>query len=253
MDDLTAPTRVNYRSGQLLDAGDLTDEQEYHRARHQRLSRLAVGSGVLCGLEVNATGAGQVVVGPGVAIDPLGREIVLTASHLVTDPFLPTDADGVPTGVPAVEGPVTLYLSYAERGGRPVPPGIDAVASDDDAFDRTIETYRIVVREGEPQLDPGLSAAQSEVILPAAPRRGFDRRVALYDALDRSCRAPAESLVVLASITPSKTGGAVVVDQGSRRRDLYSTAQLLDLVLALADRITAVEQAQASSRRQADR
>jgi hypothetical protein len=245
---LQAPTRVNYFTGQFLDAADFRDEQDYQRGRHQRLSRLAVGSGVLCGLEVTATADGQVVVEPGIAIDGLGREIVLGAPHVLADPFQPTDEDGQPRGARVADGTVTLLLCYAERAGDAEPEPGAAAESDDQSPDRTVEGFRIVIREGEPPLDPGLSSAQAAVFLPAAPRRGFDRRVALYEALDRSCQLPEEAGVVLASIGRSKTGRSVVVDQGGRRRDIYSVAQLLDLILSLADRLTAVEGALSAAR-----
>ena len=53
---------------------------------------------------------------------------------------------------------------------------------------------------------------------------------------------------MLASIGRSKTGRSVVVDQGGRRRDIYSVAQLLDLILSLADRLTVVEGALSATR-----
>lgn len=59
---------------------------------------------------------------------------------------------------------------------------------------------------------------------------------------------PDEAGVVLASIARSKTGRSVVIDHGGRRRDIYSVAQLLDLILSLADRLTAVEGAQSAAR-----
>ena len=174
--DSGAPTRVSYFPGQLLGPDDFTDEQDYHRGKHHRLSRLAVGSGVLCGLGVTATGDGQVVVEPGIAIDPLGREIVLTAEHVLADPFQPTDDDGQPVGPPVRGGPVTLFVRYAEHGTRRGQSWSVASATRDGPTDRIIETFRIVVRKGEPPLDPGLSAAQADAFLPAVPGRGFDRR-----------------------------------------------------------------------------
>jgi hypothetical protein len=240
--DSAAPTRVHYFAGQYLDAADLTEEQDYHRGKHQRLSRLAVGSGVLCGLEVSATGDGQVVVEPGIAIDPLGREIVLTAAHVLADPFRPTGDDGQPSGSPVRGGPVTLYARYAERGIVAEPVVVGGSRDQDAPPDRIVETYRIVVREGDLSRDAGLSAAQADAFLPALPGRSFDRRAALRGALDHSCRMHDDAGVVLASVRRSRGGRGIIVDM-SRRRDLYSAAQLLDLVLSLADRLSAIERA----------
>lgn len=80
----------------------------------------------------------------------------------------------------------------------------------------------------------------------------FARRTALCEAMDRSYRPPAEAGVVLASLTRSNDGSSMAVDQCGPRRDLYSAAQLLDLVLCLADRLTAIEHAQRASRRRAE-
>jgi hypothetical protein len=111
----------------------------------------------VCGLEVSATGDGEVVVGPGIAFDPYGREIVLTTVHALADPFRPTD-DGQPCRPVAGGGPVTLSLRYAEqkRPGGPVVPGGVGNGGGEGPSDRTFETCRIVVRKGAPRLGPGL-------------------------------------------------------------------------------------------------
>jgi hypothetical protein len=72
------PERVNFVHGQLLTADDLRAEQDYHRAMRYLHNRVLHGPGVAEGFAVEAD-AGGLVVGPGLAIDPLGRELVLTA------------------------------------------------------------------------------------------------------------------------------------------------------------------------------
>jgi hypothetical protein len=70
------PRRVNFVEGQILTAADLSAEQEYHRGMrylHNRLHGYGTGSG----LEVVVT-RGLVRVSPGMGIDVLGREIVVT-------------------------------------------------------------------------------------------------------------------------------------------------------------------------------
>ncbi len=59
----------------MLTAADLAVEQEYHRGMRYLHNRLH-GYGTVSGLEVTVT-SGGVVVSPGVAIDPCGREIVV--------------------------------------------------------------------------------------------------------------------------------------------------------------------------------
>ena len=73
-------TRPRYFAGQVLSADDLRDEQEYFIARLRRRNRFMHGWGVVSGLHVSVSGGGTVVVGPGIAIDCFGNEIVLAAS-----------------------------------------------------------------------------------------------------------------------------------------------------------------------------
>lgn len=105
---LDAPARPRYFAGRLLTTQDFEREQEYHRQSRRRLALLTLGPGVVHGLKVRA-GAKQVVVEPGIAIDPRGQEVivpdpvtlprraadrfvVLRYAELLTDP-VPT-ADG---------------------------------------------------------------------------------------------------------------------------------------------------------------
>jgi hypothetical protein len=71
------PRRVNFFDGLLLTAADLAPEQEYHRGMRYLHNRLH-GYGTVSGLDVVAK-RGRVRVGPGMGIDILGREIVVTA------------------------------------------------------------------------------------------------------------------------------------------------------------------------------
>jgi hypothetical protein len=71
-----APRRVNFFDGMRLTAADLAVEQQYHREMRYLHNRLH-GYGTVSGLEVTASRA-TVHVGPGLALDPCGREIVLT-------------------------------------------------------------------------------------------------------------------------------------------------------------------------------
>jgi hypothetical protein len=68
---------VNFFDGQGLAAADLAVEQEYHREMRYLHNRLH-GYGTVSGLDVAVT-RGRLRVSPGVGIDALGREIVVTA------------------------------------------------------------------------------------------------------------------------------------------------------------------------------
>ena len=79
------PRRVSFFEGQTLTAADLAAEQEYHREMRYLHNRLH-GYGTASGLDVEVT-RGRVQVSPGMGIDALGREIVVTAPlNLRLDP-----------------------------------------------------------------------------------------------------------------------------------------------------------------------
>lgn len=123
--------RVNYFSGQLLTAEDLTAEQAYCRDKSQRRNRLLHGAGVVSGLKVTLERAGsgmQVVIAPGLALNARGEEIEVTAPAA-----LPLPAQGKY---------LLVLLHYAEQPCRPVP----ALGARDDAqeqvsYSRIVETF----------------------------------------------------------------------------------------------------------------
>jgi hypothetical protein len=74
---MTDPVRrVHYFSGQLLTPEDLQAEQDYHREMRYLHNRL-LGQGIVQGFGVSADDGSTLTVGPGLAIDPWGRELVL--------------------------------------------------------------------------------------------------------------------------------------------------------------------------------
>lgn len=73
----TALTRLHYFDGKLLRADDLDREQQYLRSL-VHLSNQAGGSGAVHGFDVALSKKGDaLVVGPGMAIDPKGRVLLL--------------------------------------------------------------------------------------------------------------------------------------------------------------------------------
>jgi hypothetical protein len=226
---LQPPTRNRYFFGELLDADDFTAEQSYHVGKRRLLNRLAIGSGILCGLDVAATADGKVEVTPGVAIDRAGREVVVPSPQDI-DPHVLTDDAGRAVGR-VQSGQVTLYLCYAESnsGGEPAPPPPGAE-------DRITEGFSVLVRKGRKPTPPTLSDRQREAIFPAQQPRGFDRRFAACEALECTCELPPDACVVLSTVT-LLAGGKVQVDECSRRVQVYSNALLLELILSLAEHV----------------
>jgi len=76
MEPIAAPSRINYFYGRLLTAEDFEQEQQAVRERHWLHNRLLHGFGVVTGLDVTVDGD-RVEVSAGVAIDALGREVIL--------------------------------------------------------------------------------------------------------------------------------------------------------------------------------
>ena len=117
---LSAPVRNRYFYGKLLDVTQLEREQSYFVERSRLINRLTLGTGVVCGLSVRVRD-GEIVVGPGVAVDGFGREIVVTEPFAVPDPWTLTDECGDPTGERRQNGPVVLCLAYHECLVDPAP------------------------------------------------------------------------------------------------------------------------------------
>ncbi|MEJ1961444.1 MAG: hypothetical protein WDO56_07830 [Gammaproteobacteria bacterium] len=76
--------RLNYFNGQRLQAADLKLEQDYHIRVRRWLNRSLYSSGIASGLSVYAIkDQPRVRVTPGLAIDQLGREIILLDEQIV--------------------------------------------------------------------------------------------------------------------------------------------------------------------------
>jgi hypothetical protein len=239
---LREPRRNKYFYGKLLDVSHFQMEQCYGIDKRRLLNRLALGSGVLCGLSVIAGTDGTVCVSPGVAIDGYGREIVVSAPSVPIRPDQPTDANGLPSGDKLTGGQSTVYLCYAECDAEPTAVYVsecDGVATT--AASTTVERYRVIVRPGLPAGEPpSLTAAQRNAIFPGEPPPGYDRRIATEEALDITCPEPPEMpCVVLATVTLPADGAAQSVDNYTHRVEVFSNTVLFELIAALADRVDA--------------
>lgn len=104
--ELSSLSRLRYFFGQLLTQRDLEAEQRYHLSIQRLFQREALGTGTVAGLRVSAAAAPAVrgvVIEPGLALDPDGRELVLENSECVDvadppltptlTPFSPMPAD----------------------------------------------------------------------------------------------------------------------------------------------------------------
>src|SRR5262245_33927880 len=70
--------RNRYFYGKLMTVRDFTQEQLYFNSKRWLLNRLLFGSGVIYGLKVSAgPEPTSIVIAPGLALDPLGREVTV--------------------------------------------------------------------------------------------------------------------------------------------------------------------------------
>jgi hypothetical protein len=106
--------------GKPMDVRHWEIEQCYGIEARHLLTRLGLGTGVLCGLRVRLDGDG-LVVDPGVAIDAAGREIVVPAVVRVANPAQPTDCMGVTDGAPVTNGTLFLEPTRLSRPYGPTP------------------------------------------------------------------------------------------------------------------------------------
>jgi hypothetical protein len=86
---LREPRRNKYFYGKRMDVQHFRMEQDYGKLKQWLLNRLTLGKGVLCGLRVSVS-SGRVCVEPGVAIDGLGREIIVPMRYCL-DPVVVDD------------------------------------------------------------------------------------------------------------------------------------------------------------------
>ena len=145
---LHSPERNRFFYGKLMDVAQFEQEQGYFRRQQWLINRLALGSGVLAGLNLTAGsgGPGTVRIEPGAAIDGAGRLIVVP--HPVeADAHQLTDDLGVPAGSPVTTGLVLLSLAYAEAAINPVPvltPHCDAPGACSPAT--VLESFLVLAR-----------------------------------------------------------------------------------------------------------
>src|SRR5215831_15804662 len=95
--------RLHYFDHQFLVEADFTDEQKYHLEMRRRLNRVLHTFGIAEGLEVVKQTNKIVTVRPGVAIDRLGKEMILEAAQDV-------DLSAITTAVPAF-----ITIAYDEQ------------------------------------------------------------------------------------------------------------------------------------------
>jgi hypothetical protein len=138
--------RNRYFYGKLLTVRDFMAEQTYLADKRRLTNRLLFGSGVVAGLQVVAVDDKTISVETGVAIDQLGREIVvpspLTLKLSNIDGFTHND----------YAKNVYLCIAYDEKGKEPVHTAVGASGRNEEVteYNRTLESYRLFITEQPP-------------------------------------------------------------------------------------------------------
>ena len=217
-----APRRPTYFSGQLLTPEVLEAEQSYFLGGRRSDSRRLHGWGIVCGLGVTPSGSGGVVIEPGLAIDGLGREIVVPERREMPDPRQPIDDRGDPCGDPVDTDMTTICLAYAER------------PEDEGDLSRFVrETYTLEVRPG--RAEPPPRSPVTEAVLAGS---SAEVAMALCEAGAGEACDPTEQCVPIATVDWQKGELEVVL---CPRRLVAPTDVLLELILGLVQRVQALE------------
>lgn len=189
------PIRNRYFYGKLLDVYHCELETNYLNAKRWLLNRVLIGSGVVCGLDVEpGKEPDKIVIGPGLAIDRWGREIVVPRS---TGPIaIPRDvlADATHGHERGRDDPgpcLHVLLCYHECDGDPAP----VLAGDCDTAQACEagsirEQYRVVFRPG------GLPPVRLQCRIPGALRNGQVDYAALASWITRGCPGMPDDLCI---------------------------------------------------------
>ena len=147
--------RNRYFYGKLMTVRDFLREQEYFNSKRWLVNRLLFGSGIVCGLEVAAVGGGDsgtvVELQPGVAFDPLGREITVSERSRVDLAKLVTE--GLAPGGTA-ETNLLVCLNYHECPKEPVPSLGGSPCDEVCESNRVGETYTVGLMKAPPDAVP---------------------------------------------------------------------------------------------------
>lgn len=230
---LNAFERTNFFYGLLLDEQRLQKDHAYFNGKRGLLNRLTLGTGVVCGLDLRQLAGPPPAwtIDAGVAIDGLGRELVLAEPRLF-DPAQPTDEHGRPAGPPLTGGTVEISLRYVELLTDLMPVLVpDCDGAGECAAGTIREGVMVVVRDATTTAP----VAAPECTLPAfpvPPAAGLHQILA--ERLRQACPQPAaDSSVPIARIDL----GTNAVDTVAGRRLVYSNQVLYELIMCLASHI----------------
>jgi hypothetical protein len=258
---LAPPRRNHFFYGKRMDVPQFRMEQDYGKLKQWLLNRLALGYGVLCGFDVKIDGD-KLCIGPGVAIDRLGREIVVPITTCLDPWAAPSDncCDKPDPNAPPpnrqLQHNVTLWVCYRECLTDYVP----ALVSDCDIKDRCtpgtiVETFCFKVTDGLPPGPPDICGRLCEdppptptptptapppaggIPTPADPFGPIDEHgklmCRLWHLLGGNCDVPEGEVCVPIAVARLGDGRIQAIDTCSFRPVIYSNQELLELIICL--------------------
>lgn len=138
--------RNRYFYGKLLTVRDFMTEQTYNADKRRLVNRLLYGSGVVSGLQVIAVDDKSISIETGVALDSLGREIVIPSP--VTMKL--SNVDGFMNNDYAKN--VYLCLAYDEKAKEPVHAVGGSTSNEEvNEYNRIQESYRLYITDKRPK------------------------------------------------------------------------------------------------------
>jgi len=231
---LQPPRRNHYFAGKLLGVQDLQDEQAYFFDKDGRHARYLHGHGVVCGLRVWPTDPPQpwrVVVEPGLALDPCGREI------LVPQP------PEYRLNRPDRRGPIYLVIEYCEVEAEPIPvPGPPDGPQNNLEPSRIVETFRLDPRSEPPDGEDGpsrrLAAGLANAIRDGAEPETLHHLLA--ELVSQPCQPRRREMAVTLARIDAPAEDPITeaaIDNYSYRPVALSVGQALSLVLNVIGRL----------------
>jgi hypothetical protein len=231
---LSPPERNRYFYGLMMDAERFEKDQRYFNRKRHLLNRLALGSGVLCGLNLTFDGStGALTLDPGVAIDGEGREIVVPAATVIDTAYL-TDSRGKATGPTPAGATILISLGYAEQKIDPVPVLVADCDHPNGCAPSAVEEGFVVIVTKASAV-PSLPGCVLTGGFPLPP--GAQLHAAVAAEVSAACTAiPADVSVALGRFTLA--GGPL--DTTSDRTPVFNNVLLYQLIVCLADRVAQI-------------
>ena len=108
--------RNKYFYGKLMTVSDFESEQTYHNDKRHLINRLIHGEGIICGLHVRNLKDWSVTLSPGIALDCMGQEIVVSKNEerlVSTDKVNPTQSSS--------SSNIGIFIKRKDEGKDPLP------------------------------------------------------------------------------------------------------------------------------------